>query len=397
MAEGPKLTKLGVLFIVAFLAACGYGSYYFFSRPQGGTGAAPPGPAESQGVEGKLEIGIAYGTEKKTWLEFAVREFEKTAEGRQVRINLIPKGSLEGAQAIFREEDKRIHVWSPASSLYKDIFLEEWRLKQGTNPILKEEALALTPMVFVMWKERYDAFVEKYQTVSFATVGQALAEKGGWDAIAQKAEWGVFKYGHTNPSQSNSGVMTLVLMAYDYHKKSRELTLKDILDVQFQTWLQGIERGVAGMSNSTGNMMRDMVLRGPSTFDVLFVYESVVIDYLRPAEGRWGGLQVIYPRLNMWNDNPFYILDVPWSTRSHRQAAERFLAFLMSEPIQKQALSHGFRPGNPNVLIKDVRDSPFVLYQGSGLRIDLGTACEAPRAEVINNLLAGWQRSQGPR
>ena len=41
-------------------------------------------------------------------------------------------------------------------------------------------------MVFVMWEERYQAFLQKYKTVSFSTVGQALQEKGGWDTIAHR-------------------------------------------------------------------------------------------------------------------------------------------------------------------------------------------------------------------
>ena len=136
MAEGPKLTKLGTLFVIAFLAACAYGAWYFLSRPGGGGGAGPVQPEAGAAArsDGTVELGIAYGTEKKTWLEHAVREFEKTPEGKRIRINLIPKGSLEGAQAIFRDEDKRIHVWSPASSLYRDVFLEEWRLKQAPIP-----------------------------------------------------------------------------------------------------------------------------------------------------------------------------------------------------------------------------------------------------------------------
>ena len=99
-------------------------------------------------------------------------------------------------------------------------------------------------------------------------------------------------------------------------------------------------------------MMRDMVLRGPEPFDALFVYESVVIDYLKSAEGRWGELRVVYPQHNMWNDNPYYILDAPWSSADQRKAAGAFLDFLLSEPVQKQSLEHGFRPGNPEVPIK---------------------------------------------
>jgi hypothetical protein len=70
-------------------------------------------------------------------------------------------GSLESAHAI-AGGDKRIHVWSPASSLYRESFVRDWNAKQqGTNPIAKEEALALTPMAIVMWKQRYDAFTAR--------------------------------------------------------------------------------------------------------------------------------------------------------------------------------------------------------------------------------------------
>jgi ABC-type Fe3+ transport system substrate-binding protein len=302
-------------------------------------------------------------------------------------------GSLEGAQAVLRG-DQRIHVWSPASALYKDVFVQEWQGRNNKNPIVREENLALSPMVFVMWAERHDAFVKKYGEVSFRTLGQALAEPTGWQGIAGKPEWGLFKLGHTHPNQSSSGLMTLVLMAYDYHAKTRGLELKDILDPGFVSFMNGFENAVSGLSNSTGNLMRDMVLKGPSAFDAVVVYENVAIDYLKNAEGRWGELRIVYPARNMWNENPYYILDVPWSTPAQRKAAEQFLAFLSSEPVQRKSLTHGFRPGNPAVPVR-VPDSPFTLYQRFGLKIDLGTVCEPPRAEVLNNLLAGWERTHG--
>jgi ABC-type sulfate transport system substrate-binding protein len=157
-----------------------------------------------------------------------------------------------------------------------------------------------------------------------------------------------------------------------------------------------IESAVSGLSDSTGNMMRDMVLRGPSSYDALFVYENVAIDYLKNAEGRWGELRVVYPKRNVWNDNPYYIVDAPWSTPEQKQTAGAFADFLLSEPTQKQSLDHGFRPGNPQVPVK-FPESPLVQYQKYGLQIDIGATCEPPKAEVINNLLAGWQRSQGSR
>jgi ABC-type sulfate transport system substrate-binding protein len=191
-------------------------------------------------------------------------------------------------------------------------------------------------------------------------------------------------------------LMAIVLAAYSYQKKTKNLELRDIVDVGFQNWLQNFERSVSGLSNSTGNMMREMVLKGPSSYDALLVYESVAIDYLKNAEGRWGQIRVIYPEYNAWNENPYYIVDATWSSKEQRKAADAFLAFLLTEPIQKESLAHGFRPANPNVAVK-FPDSPFVRYADYGVRVDLAKICEPPHAEVVNNLLQSWQRSQANR
>jgi ABC-type sulfate transport system substrate-binding protein len=121
-----------------------------------------------------------------------------------------------------------------------------------------------------------------------------------------------------------------------------------------------------------------------------------VIDYLKNAEGRWGQLRVIYPEYNAWNDNPYYIIDATWSSKDQRKAAQTFLEFLLSENIQKESLTHGFRPANPTVPVK-FPDSPFVKYADYGVRVDLAKICEPPHAEVVSNLLQSWQRSQANR
>ena len=402
--ESGQLTCLGRLVILLFIIASAGGAYYFLRSNGGSTGGggnnSGSGTSSSTGsattlTPGKtIEVGIAYGTEKKDWLLFAVEQFAKEPDGANIKINLLPFGSLEGAQAIVSGNEK-IHVWSPASAMYKDTFVTDWDAKKGGNPIAKEEMLALTPMVFVMWEERYTAFIQKYKTLDFKTIATALQEKGGWDAIAQKPEWGLFKFGHTHPNESNSGLATLLLMAHEFENK-KNLDVRDITNSEFQTWLQNMEHGVSGLSNSTGTMMREMILKGPSSFDVLCVYESVAVEQLKNAQGRWGTLHVSYPAYNMWNDSPYYILNVPWSTPDHRAAAELFMRFLLSERIQREALVHGFRPANEKVPVNDA-NSPFVADQKFGVNTNLTTIVDPPKGEVITNLLTSWQRSQSGR
>src|SRR5271165_1611343 len=382
----PSLTLAGKAAIVLFILGCVGGAYYWARQrhvlPEKLSVASPTG--------NDVELGIAYGTEKQRWLQWAVEQFKTTPRGRHIHVNLIPMGSLEGAHAALSGV-KRIDVWSPASAVYKNTFVEDWQAKYGSNPILKEEPLALTPMVFVMWEERYQAFKQHYSAVDFDTINRALHEPGGWQTIGQHPDWGLFKFGHTNPGDSNSGILSLLLAGHSYFKKTEDLTLGDVTNVQFQTWLQSLESAANNESNSTGNLMREMVLKGPSSYDTTLVYESVAIDYLKNAEGRWGPIHVIYPEYNIWNDNPYYILNASWSTDDQRKAAQVFLDFLLSKEIQQGSITHGFRPANPDVPTR-TPDSPWVRYQANGVKLDLGKICAAPKAEIVTNLLMSWQR-----
>jgi ABC-type Fe3+ transport system substrate-binding protein len=321
-----------------------------------------------------IEIGLAYGTEKKKWLEWAVAEFAKTPEGKNVKIQLIPMGSVEGAHAVL-QQDKRIHVWSPASSLVQALLVEKWQAEHGNDPIYSDAPLALTPMVFVMWADRYDAFITKYQAMNFKTISDALQERTGWAAIANKPEWGLMTFAHTMPTHSNSGLLALALMAYDYADISRQLRAKHIMDEGFLTWLENTQANISSDEKSTGNLMQTMLRYGPSKFSAVMVYENVVLADLETAKNRWGELKVIYPDRSVWNDNPYYILDVPWSSEEHKNAAKLFQDFLLSKNSQIEARdTYLFRPANVEVANVEV-------------------AIERPSAAVLEQLMQIWQRS----
>jgi hypothetical protein len=248
-------------------------------------------------------------------------------------------------------------------------------------------------MIFVFWKDRYDAFIAKYKTVSFVTLCEAMQAKEGWGEIAGKPEWGRFRFGQTNPDQSNSGMMALLLTACEANHE-RPLSLAEVTQPAFQTRLAEFKGNLAGTSNSTGNLMKDMVTKGPSAFDAVIIYENLAIDYLKAAQGRWGDLHVAYPRSNIWSENPYYILDVPWSSAEQRRAAQTFLTFLLTEPMQRKAYAHGFRPANVNIPIRDDPESPFVRQKERGLMIDIGRICDPGDPKAMDELLKVWDRSK---
>ena len=118
-----------------------------------------------------------------------------------------------------------------------------------------------------------------------------MKQPGGWGTVANHPDWGRFKFGHTHPKRSNSGLLTLVRIAYEFAKKERNLSHGDVAQPAFQEWLRGFEQGVTrpggSLTSSTGTLMREMVLRGPSQYDCLLVYENLAIDYLEAARDHW--------------------------------------------------------------------------------------------------------------
>src|SRR5262245_4103127 len=121
MADGPKLTGLGKVFVILFILLCAIGAYYYFNqKPLPGSSGKPQssgGVFDSLGGGRHVEIAIAYVTEKQRGLEWAVQKCRNTRDGKRIKMKLIPMGSLEGAHALLNR-DQRNHVWSPASALY---------------------------------------------------------------------------------------------------------------------------------------------------------------------------------------------------------------------------------------------------------------------------------------
>ena len=349
-SDGPRTTFLGKLVILAFVAACGWGAYRLLLM----RGVQSPFPAAQ-----KVTLRLGCGEGKRGWLNSEAAAFAKTDAGRNTTIELLPVNA------------NNLNVAAPARSTDKDAL--------GT-PVLNEKSIALTPMVFVVWSNRLAAFQSKYGDPSFETFAHALGEPRGWEA-AGHPEWGLFKFGIEDRNAA------LVLFAYEAQQKTSGLTPHDALDVAARPALHSLARNATLMS------MRDFAAGGPDTYDAALVYESSALELIEAAQKRWGELRIVYPQRNLWADNPYYILDAPWSTKEQREAAQAFLDFLLTETSQQGAIAHGFRPADPHVPT-NAGGSPFVVYQRNGVRENVGQVCAPPPPGAMANLLAAWQRAR---
>ncbi len=348
-----------------------------------------------------VEVSVLYSTEKDAWLKdpevTAKFEATHTLDGRPIKITLKALGSREIYLAVLNNTEKPDLI-SPAGSLQISILQDQSVAKFGQPVVSLADTAACrsvlrTPLVMVAWRERATVlWGDNPNSHMWKRLHDALVDPKGWESYGHP-EWGYIKFGHTNPLKSNSGFMAILLMTYNYFDKSSGLTSKDVLDTGYQKWFDEIETTVPNFGDSTGTYMRDMVAYGPSQYDMVAVYEASAIEQADNAVGRYGELRVYYPPATSMSDHPFCILNADWVTPEKQRAAQQYMDYLTSQPVQQLALlKYGFRPVDTSVAL-DQPGSPFNRYAQIGLKTDLPPEVAVPPGDVLNTLLDFWARS----
>jgi hypothetical protein len=342
-------------------------------------------------------VSIAYGTEKQQWFEEAKRRFEATSPrvgGRPIEIQLQGVGSREIVFEIVQDQ-RQPTVVSPASSIQVELLRDEWQQRKGTSILLGGEdaprPLVLTPLVLVAWEERANLLWPNGPRNFWDDLHSALSNEQGWEGLGGDVRWGPVKFGHTSPETSNSGMQTLVLLAYGYYDKSRDLTVQEVNDPRLHEWLRDIEQAVPATGSSTGVFMESFVRQGPGGYDFVMIYENLAIQNAEAASSRWEPIRVYYPPATIISDHPYAILNAPWVSSEQRAAAARFRDFLLSREIQELALQSGFRPADPGIAIQtDDPNNPFNRYAAFGVASDITQQVVVPPADVLNALIDVW-------
>jgi Ca-activated chloride channel family protein len=347
------------------------------------------------GGSGKaLVLTVAYGSEKKTWLEEQARAFEqsgaKTKSGRPIRIDGKALGSGEAVQEIVSGRLKA-HVFSPASSAYIPLLNSVWTTATGrTQPLASAgEPVLLSPIVIAMWKPMAQALGWPAKPIGWADLLKVAASKEGWGAYGHP-EWGSFKLGHTHPEYSNSGLLAVLAEAYAGAGKTRALSATDVQSDKTRKMLKDIEGTVVHYGKSTGFFSDKMLQRGPGYISAAVLYENLVIESYGKQTDAPFPLVSVYPvEGTFWSDHPYAVVDAEWVGAEEKEAAAAFLAFLKAKPAQERALALGFRPGDPAIAI----GSPVDTAHGADPK-QPQTLLEVPDAMALEKLLDVWRETK---
>ncbi|NJN15381.1 MAG: VWA domain-containing protein [Oscillochloris sp.] len=348
-------------------------------------------PLGGNSPDNTVTVSIAYGSEKRAWLEAVTTTFNnqniETSGGKRIQIDATPLGSNDSLQQILAGTIQPT-VWSPASGILIPVANERWgAANSGAELVGDAPPIVLSPVVIAMWEPMARALGWPDQSIGWADLAELTTSGKTW-ADYGYPEWGTFQFGHTHPDYSNSGITSILAMAYAANNKTRGLTVADVQRPQTGEFIRDVQRSIIHYGESTGFFADQMFTRGPSYLSAAVMYENLVVDsYNRERYPTLGTAVVaIYPREGtFWSDHPYAILNAPWVTDEQREAAVIFRDYLLDRPQQEQALQFGFRPADANVPIS----APIVPQNGVD-PTQPQTLLDVPSAEVIAAVEQSW-------
>jgi Ca-activated chloride channel homolog len=378
--------------IVAVIVAAGLGAVYLATR-----GASPADASAGTNTAGApadaLGIRIVYGSEKQAWIEAVTRDFNARrvqVDGRPVYVETDARGSGELIDDVLAGRDQA-HLVSPASAAFITLANARSRAQTGGDLVARTENVVLSPVVIAMWEPMARALGWPQQRLGWSDILALAREPQGWAARGQP-QWGRFRFGHTHPEFSNSGLQALLAEIYAGAGRQTGLGLADVQRSEVVAFVQGIERALVHYGSSTGFFAKRLVAGGPGYLSAAVLYENLVVEANGAERKPSFPLVCIYPREGtFWSDHPTGIVERPWVAPAQRRAAEAYLRFLLERPQQEAALRFGFRPADPAVAV----GAPIDAVHGADAR-EPATTLETPSAEVIAAGLAMWRTAKKP-
>jgi Ca-activated chloride channel family protein len=337
---------------------------------------------------------MLYGSEKQAWIEDVVKDFNSrnvTACDGPITMKAIPIGSGQSMQDILSGAAQP-DVWSPAGSVWLPLLNAQWQAKHAGQQLIGTGAtdtpsLVTSPVVIAMWKPQAEALGWPQKAIGWSDIAKLSTDPNGWSTYGHP-EFGEFKFGHTHPNYSNSGLDAVIAMNYAATNKVRGLNLDDVNSSTTKNFVSTVESSVIHYGDSTGFFANKMFTNGPGYLSATVMYENLVIQandgktYPHLAHP----VVAIYPKEGtFYSDHPYAILNAPWMTPAKKAAGLAFRNFLLTTDQQKKALQYGFRPSDVSVPIT----APIDSTHGADPK-QPGSVLQVPNANIISAIQANW-------
>jgi Ca-activated chloride channel family protein len=286
-----------------------------------------------------VRLPFAYSPEKEKLLVPLIREFNREDGEAFVEGEVVSSGEAQSKIADGRLEPV---IWSPASSLWGRLlnFDADRPLAADDNP-----SIVRTPLVIAMWEPFARALGWPRKQIGFEQVIRLARSNQGFAEFGHP-EFGSFKYVHTNPDFSTSGLSAVVAEYYAATGKKEGLTEADIRNSKARRIVRDIERSIVHYGDTTLFIADQMRANGPGYASAVAMEEVTLLDFNK-RRGPQPKLVALYPpEGTFYSDNPFIVLNAPWVSTAQREAARRFGEFLAERISPEVAAGSGFRPAD---------------------------------------------------
>ncbi len=355
-----------------------------------------PDPLVPETSAKTLEVRIAAALPVAEWVQEAAHQFnaeQHTLEGRSIQITVTPMDGLTAKNRYERDEmDPLPTAWIPDSRYLVELVNAAYKERLGRDVFLTDgeyraRPLTISLLAWGIYDSRAAVLESQFGAISWQTIHDAALASGGWAEIGGQGDWGYFKLAISNPRKNISGLAAMVAAAGEYYDKTN-ITVEDVTNPEFQTWLGEIMSSMSDLSGGTYTVA-DLALFGYTTGDAGQLLESDLLVNMQGIQSRWADpLRIVYPEYVTWFDFPFTVWMGPETSAAEKNAALEFEEYLLSEEVQKKALAFGLRPANSNVPIGG-EGSLFDQWANQGVLgvVPRTTAMRSPDRDVLQALL----------
>ena len=221
------------------------------------------------------------------------------------------------------------------------------------------QSIARAFIGIVTYQEMAECLGWPDKEIGYADIIALRNDPLGWAGYAcAKAEWGQRPLvAYTDPTTSSTGRSVLfTLYAIAAGKSPEQLTISDVRDPKVVDYVKQFQKLVDHYMIGT-TVLNTKIYQGPRYGHFFLMPEDNLIHLYKGTERAFiNGVKVsappiekpmvmMYPKEgSMARNNCAGIVQAPWVTEEHREAAQKWVDFLREDDQQRSFMQAGFRP-----------------------------------------------------
>jgi Ca-activated chloride channel family protein len=302
-----------------------------------------------------VEIEIWTNDTKATWMHQVTGQFNeadvKNGAGEPIFVHVQQHDSGDfppKIEALRNETKNGPTISSPGTIAWVNAADVLWQDIKG-RPLVTGDCppLAYAPIGFGMWQSMAEAMGWPDTPIGWQDIVDLAADPEGWGSYGHP-EWGQFKFGHTDPNSSNTGLAAMTSFVYATLGRTDGLTPELVRSPEVKDAFEALELITYHYGSSTRSLNIATATRGPAYLHAVASSENSVLatnffqkEFLREP------LVFIFPKEGaFWSENPFCVVNAPWVTAEQREAAGIYREYLLSGEAQAQTVEGWLRPVN---------------------------------------------------